>query len=385
MNNRYIFILLLFLSEIVSGQEVSERGGIKYYSIDKKYMPSTTALSNFNRSYNSYLTKAYRVDREIGQSNKNKDCTNQMQKLLDQYDILLLPNFPMLINEKGLKVRNNQVILFDHDSKLIMIANGRSHYSVLLLNSVSNVKIFNAKITGDRYEHLNQEGQHGMGIRVFGSDKIEIINPFIEKMWGDGIYIGGPKNSPSRNIVVYNAVLDNNRRNGISITSADGVKIDGGIVANSNGQSPKAGIDIEPNNNDQIINNITINNVVTYHNPIYGISLSLGKIVGESPKNINISINNPIIVGSKFGITMPSLRSGFDRNRVTGKIELNNIFIYRSSNPVKLLSEFEYDLLVNVSGLKIFNRLKDGSYIRNSKVEQKIFQNLKSFKTFSFN
>lgn len=44
-------------------------------------------------------------------------------------------------------------------------------------------------------------------------------------MWGRWYIYWSKKGIPSKNIEVYNAHLDNNKRNALSITSADSVKL----------------------------------------------------------------------------------------------------------------------------------------------------------------
>ncbi|UZJ65462.1 right-handed parallel beta-helix repeat-containing protein [Sphingobacterium sp. KU25419] len=352
---------------------------MKYYKIDKKYYPSSTDKSKFDAEIKQYSQQAFKVEGALPKFKNNKslvDYTSEIQKMIDLHDVLLFPDYPLIINEKGLKVRSNQVLIFPPNSKLIMKPNSKPRYVLLLVQEVQNVKIYNVKMEGDRYKHLNNEGEWGMGLRVFGAKDVKIVNPVIEKMWGDGIYIGGPRGKESRSVDVYNAVLDNNRRNAISITSADGVNIYNALCANSNGNLPKGGIDIEPNSNENVIDNIKIINTTVFRNPIYGIAISLGHLVGEKSKTVNITIENPLIIGSKFGITAPSFKSGFKSSQIKGIVNINNANIYYSSNPVKPVSKMEYDLDVNFKGLKVFKTKKDGSAIRNETLEKGIVDNL---------
>src|SRR5690606_1894752 len=220
------------------------------------------------------------------------------------YDVVVLPNHEIKINEKGLRLNSNQVIIFQENTVLKSIPNSKTHFAVLIVDEVENVKIYNANIIGERFEHLDTKGQWGMGIRIIASKDIQVINPKITEMWGDGIYIGGRRGIPSKNIEIHNAHLDHNRRNALSITSADGVKLIKPLVANSNGQSPKAGIDIEPNSNDDIINNIVIDSPICFYNPIYGIVVSLTRLPGVKQKDVNVVINKPLIIGGKYGIAV---------------------------------------------------------------------------------
>jgi len=376
MKQIIIIICFISLSFLSFAQQTELRGGLKYYKIDKKYYPSGVDKSKFDAEIRQYSQKAFKIPDIIANGNSSKnlvDYTDEIQKLLNIHDVLLFPDHPILINEKGLKVRSNQILIFPSNSKLVMKPSSKSRYALILVQEVQNVKIYNVKMEGDRYKHLSKDGQWGMGIRVFGAKDVKIV---IEKMWGDGIYIGGPRGKESKTVDIYNAVLDNNRRNAISITSGDGVNIYNSLCANSNGNLPKGGIDIEPNSNENVIDNIKIINTVAFRNPVYGIVLSLGHLVGEKPKTVNITIENPIIIGSKFGITAPSLKSGFRSSQVKGIVSINNANIYYSSNPVKPVSNMNYDLEVYFKNLKVFKTRKDGSTIRNEKLENEALNNL---------
>lgn len=379
MKQIIIIIYFISLSFLSFAQQTELRGGLKYYKIDKKYYPSGVDKSKFDAEIRQYSQKAFKIPDIIANGNSSKnlvDYTDEIQKLLNIHDVLLFPDHPILINEKGLKVRSNQILIFPSNSKLVMKPSSKSRYALILVQEVQNVKIYNVKMEGDRYKHLSKDGEWGIGIRVFGAKDVKIVNPVIEKMWGDGIYIGGPRGKESKTVDIYNAVLDNNRRNAISITSGDGVNIYNSLCANSNGNLPKGGIDIEPNSNENVIDNIHIINAVAFRNPVYGIVLSLGHLVGEKPKTVNITIENPIIIGSKFGITAPSLKSGFRKSQVKGIVNINNANIYYSSNPVKPVSNMEYDLEVYFRNLKIFKTKKDGSAVRNEKLENEALENL---------
>jgi hypothetical protein len=56
----------------------------------------------------------------------------------------------------------------------------------------------------------------------------------------------------SKNIRIKNCRLDNGRRQGISITSADSVFIKDCTISNVSGTNPQYGIDIEPNKNRSV-------------------------------------------------------------------------------------------------------------------------------------
>src|SRR5690606_12146781 len=154
------------------------------------------------------------------------------------------------------------------------------------------VQIISPVIIGDIESHRGNSGEWGMGIAIRSSKNIVISSPHISNCWGDGIYVGeNQKNGPSRDIQISNAVIDNNRRNGISITSVNTLQITNSIISNSNGTLPMTGIDIEPGNENEEIKNVVISNVTTFNNHKAGIVVNLSKLSANGKKDHNVSIN----------------------------------------------------------------------------------------------
>lgn len=125
----------------------------------------------------------------------------------------------------------------------------------------SHVKIHGkGSIVGDRSKHTGHEGEWGMGIRLHGSRNVTVSGLTIADCWGDCIYIGGG----SKNTQISNCQLRGSRRQGISITKADGVFINNCKIANISGTNPQYGIDIEPNKkcsvNNTFIENVEVTN-----------------------------------------------------------------------------------------------------------------------------
>ncbi len=116
-------------------------------------------------------------------------------------------------------------------------------------------------IIGDKKTHTGTTGEWGMGIFVRGRD-VCIRNITIRDCWGDCIYVGGN----SLNVHIDRCLLDNGRRQGISITSARNVYINDCIIKNVSGTAPQFAIDLEPNKGDTVTNifihNVTIQNCV---------------------------------------------------------------------------------------------------------------------------
>lgn len=277
------------------------------------------------------------------------DYTSYIQKGLDENRDVIMPNFTILINEKGLRLKSNSNIYFQNKSKLIMKPNYLEAFSCIWILNCKNVKIYNPFIVGDRKKHLGEKGEWGMGIHITQSNHIAIYNPNISDCWGDGIYIGGG-NKPSSNVLINDAVLINNRRNGMSLTNAVHITINNPTIERTNGTLPMAGIDIEPNNSSNEIDNITINNPRTIRNKKYGILIELNYMVSKFDKKVNITINDHLDEFSGKPLAIAKIRGNkIGKKTLLGNIKINNARWYIPEleeidklEQVKLLPKIDY-------------------------------------------
>lgn len=143
------------------------------------------------------------------------------------------------------------------DGHLQLAPNAFKSYDIIRVVG-SNVKIHGkGSITGDGHGHTGSDGEWGMGIRLHGASNVTVCGLTIADCWGDCIYIGGGSND----IQITECLLRESRRQGISITKADGVTISDCNIANISGTNPQYAIDIEPNQ-QCAVDNISISNVV---------------------------------------------------------------------------------------------------------------------------
>lgn len=121
----------------------------------------------------------------------------------------------------------------------------------------NNVKIHGKGcLIGDKFTHTGKEGEWGMGIHFRGASDASLNGLSIKDCWGDCIYIGGN----SKDIHISECQLCGSRRQGISITKADGVTVSNCNIADISGTNPQYAIDIEPNKNCTV-DNVLIENV----------------------------------------------------------------------------------------------------------------------------
>ncbi|MGB7526476.1 right-handed parallel beta-helix repeat-containing protein [Sphingobacterium cellulitidis] len=296
-----LIIIISFLLLIYDGFSQS----FKYRIVPSYYRNKITNSVNYNFSENSidltnYLPKGYVKD-------GTKDYTIYLQKGLDENRNIVFPNFPVLINDSGLNLSSNSNIYFDKMSKLILKPSSKGSYQMLRVFGKSNVNIINPTLIGDRDYHKGNSGEWGMGISISGSSNITISGANISKCWGDGIYIGH-RNVSSRNLIVSNSIIDNNRRNGISVISVSGLHVSNLVISNTNGTNPNSGFVIEPNGVENVIENVVVENLYTFNNKINGVFVHLNKLISEEGKITSISFydsednfsNTPIRVTSSY-------------------------------------------------------------------------------------
>ncbi|MDO5665375.1 MAG: right-handed parallel beta-helix repeat-containing protein [Bacteroidia bacterium] len=299
-----------------------------------------------------YLPQNYRQDGTV-------DYTSYIQKGLDENRYVKMPNFPILINENGLKIKSNSEIYFQRKSKLIMAPNHRDAYAMLWLVNVRNVKIHSPHLIGDRFSHKGAKGEWGMGIHITQSDDIYISNAIISNCWGDGIYIGGGT-TPCVRVKIEKAKIGNSRRNGISITNGKSITISNSVITNTNGTPPMAAIDIEPNKPSNVIDDINIKDVETKNNKKYGVLIELNPLIQASNK-VKITIDGHKDSGSATALAIAEFRGNLkNRYQLNGEILiLNSVWEDNIEEPYQI-GEFRLGPRTRIENYKIIknNRLQ---------------------------
>lgn len=142
---------------------------------------------------------------------------------------------------------NTELIL---DGEVRLRPNEYKGYSIIYVKG-DNIKIKGTGvIIGDKDIHKGTEGEWGMGVRFHGATNSSVDGISVRDCWGDCVYVGGH----SKGIEIKNCILDNGRRQGISVTNADSVKISNCKIMNIAGTAPEYAIDLEPNRGDTVTN-----------------------------------------------------------------------------------------------------------------------------------
>ncbi|MCM3018709.1 glycosyl hydrolase family 28-related protein [Priestia megaterium] len=213
---------------------------------------------------------------------------------------------------ESISLKKNITLKFNDGVILKAIPNASPNYAILSIHDVSNVRLEGkVEIIGDRYQHEDNSGEWGFGISIRGSNDIYIEHPLVSNLWGDGIYIGvTKKQNYSKNITILNPKMNNNRRQGISIISAINLKIINPTVSNTNGIAPESGIDLEPNNNHEYLQNILILNPVLNKNKGYSFLIYL-KNLENSKNNVSITVKNSDRITGNIRVEKPESVKGY--------------------------------------------------------------------------
>lgn len=153
-------------------------------------------------------------------------------------------------------VGSNTAVFFD--GLIELVPNAFKNYDIVLLTGENIILKGAGTIKGDKHLHAGQEGEWGMGVNIENAHNVSIVGLTIKDCWGDCVYVG----AGSTNVRIEKCKLDHGRRQGISITSANGVIIKDCVITNVAGTSPEFAIDIEPNRNC-VVDNVVIDKVTS--------------------------------------------------------------------------------------------------------------------------
>ncbi len=189
--------------------------------------------------------------------------TNAIQAAVNQMagtgGTVLVPDGVYMINALvGVQLKSSMTFRLSPGATLRALPNGSDSYRVLAIRSASNVNVVGGTIEGERAAHTGTTGEAGHCLALSGSQNIVVEGVTAKNCWGDGFYLGGPSNSK---VSFCRVVADNNRRQGMSVTSADGLYVGFSVFKNTAGTLPEAGLDIEPNLGETVTNALVTDNL----------------------------------------------------------------------------------------------------------------------------
>ena len=149
----------------------------------------------------------------------------------------------MIDGLKNIKLKSNMRFMMHKDAILAAIPNSAERYYVISISGVTNVEVSGGRLLGERDQHTGTTGEWGYGIQIGNkASKVRIHDVHISKFWGDGICIGGY----SSDVEIRRVVATQNRRQGLSITRSENIRVYDSEFSFTEGTPPQYGIHIEP-------------------------------------------------------------------------------------------------------------------------------------------
>lgn len=295
---------------------------------------------------------------------ENTDITSYVNQLIRQQQIVSIPPGSYKIDaNKSITPKDGSEIRLTPQTKLTVIPTKHGSYRVFQIKNVENVKISGGSLIGDKYTHLANTGEWGMGIEIRDSKNISISDMNIDKMWGDAIYVGTNGKNSTYNISLNDVQMNDNRRQGLTIISVNKLRANNIKATNTKGAKPSSGIDIEPNNGSMILKDIELKNIVTSGNAGSGIQIGLSRY-NNSTSPVSISISNHQDTKSQYGILLGAINS-----KALGSVTLDSLN-YSSNSCFNSWSNNRFKVAVH--GSASISKLKSCmGHLRNSNISFK--------------
>lgn len=265
-------------------------------SSEKLAATAPTKIPSGSYDLTKSLPSGYKKDGTV-------DYTSYLQKAISANKNVTFPAFPIMVNATGLIIPSDRVLNFLLGSKLLLKPTSSGNYNMIRIDRVSNVTLNNPVLVGDVGKHLGSSGEWGMGIAIYSSNNITVNDANVTKCWGDGLYLSSSNGKgPSTNVKISNAVLQYNRRDGMSIITVNGLVLESVTAGNSGPASPMSGINFEPERPSDELQNIKLIDCKTEYNAGSGIQIGFSNLYGGSNKTIGITIDNHYDKRSKNGV-----------------------------------------------------------------------------------
>jgi hypothetical protein len=145
---------------------------------------------------------------------------------------------------------------------------------------------YDNQTAGLNYSH----NEHRHAVQFHSATNAAVSGCRIEDTGGDGIYLRS-----ARNVTIRHTTIRRAYRNGITITSGDGVVLEDVQVFDTNGTAPRSGIDIEPNTNKSSLANITLRRVLVDGAGGCGIEIKHAFAMAASPIPIGILVDSCVV------------------------------------------------------------------------------------------
>jgi hypothetical protein len=282
-----------------------------------KYNPSSTqsddgamVLVSSGRRYERVYDGVVNVNWFGIVGDGSTDYTAALQTLLNnvKYSSINFPASAASYRIRAIKIPSNKTLTFADNTVIEGMGTLGTYDPMVYLIAVSNIVIKGRNVVFKDHREKYTTGQQRHIFLMQGVKNVLIDGISANDGGGDGFYIGATSVIRfSENVTLINVQANNNRRQGISVTSGKNILIENAILSNSNGENPAAGLDIEPNAADALLENIRIISPITRNNKGAGILISPA-LLSNVNRPIDILVANHTDDGSFYGFLTSTVK-----------------------------------------------------------------------------
>lgn len=255
---------------------------------------------------------------------------------------------------RGLILKSQMTLLLSSAAVLKALPNSATNYAVVIIPNASNVNVVGGTIEGERSLHTGTTGEWGHGLVVQNAQHVAIQGVTSKECWGDGFYISG-----STDVIYCGVTADHNRRQGISITSVDGLVIRNSTFKNTAGTLPEDGLDIEPNSGETV-NHVLITGCTFSGNAGYGMEAGVPLANTGVAQVLNVVIDSNAVLNNGLTSVSGNPRAGIEISNCAGQRVTSNTVTGNKGYGILLRSSAN---TCTVSGNMVSLTNGDGIYV----------------------
>jgi polygalacturonase len=208
----------------------------------------------------------------------------------------------------------------------------------------AHMRMRKADYQGSGYE----KAEWRMALDFAGCTNLHIEGLTLESSGGDGIYIGATEKQPfCKDVLIRDVACLNHHRQGISVISAVNLLIENCVLSGTRGTAPQAGIDLEPNRENEKLVNVVVRNCTMAGNNGSGILVYL-KPMRAATEPVSILFENcHVRSGRDQGIAVGAVGD----DGPAGLIEFRNCTVENTRNG----GAFVYDKSATAAEVRFVN------------------------------
>lgn len=211
-------------------------------------------IENICNKTNEAVSKFYVTPEMFGAIGDGvSDDTEAFQKTFAESKNIVIKNGAYLISDT-IDIESDTVVSLSN-VKIVSKATENKKY-IFNITGKENIKVYGDNAT---LEMTKPSTAQQACVALFDSKNILIEGLKLAKAGGDGVIIGGGVGTEAQDVIINHCVIDDSRRNGISIVGGvDNIKINNCVIKNTSGAIPQLGIDIETWSPELINRNIEV-------------------------------------------------------------------------------------------------------------------------------